>query len=167
MDMPSWAVSLDNDHGNITYHDVEEGVPRYMRLGNHDRRKKRTQHGPESIKCACKTEHPRRVGQGANPAVECRVEQTMAKARDDKGHDGRYVGRMKHYSEMRGDMTTGAYYGDAAQTQLLVEVVVEGCRGNVARESGEEDDGQDNIVDAIVLFNLVTLLARRYRCLCV
>lgn len=79
-----------------------------MRLGYHYRRNKRTQHSSESIKCARKTENSRRVGQSADPSVECRVEQTMAKARNDKCHDRHHVWRMKHYGEMRGDMTAGA-----------------------------------------------------------
>lgn len=101
---------------------------------------------------------PRHV---ANVRVPPGVAQAVTEAGDDEGGHQRRVGRVLGDDDVGDDVARGGDDGDAALAELQVDVVVEGGREDVADKGGEEDEGDDDVGEAVVGFELVKDISQR------
>lgn len=140
------------------YHDIVKVVPRQIGLGNQAGSNERANGATNTIERVEKTQGLVCPIQVANPSIPGSITDTIAKASDGVGQDQHWVRGVEANDDVGNDVaySTSNTYTPLANLSMQ-HVVYGGCK-DIPDKRGQENEGDDNVAEIIVFFQLQRLV---------
>lgn len=136
------------------YHDVVELIPLHVGLRDHAGGDKGGDGGANAVEAVQEAEDFVGVGHVAHPGVPAGIFKTIAETGEGQDHNEDGIRGMHDQDNVGYQMAQRAEEGNTALAVFEVDVVVQQCRGAIAYQWGEKDEGDDDICEVVVFLKL-------------